>query len=133
VGTSKPTLVPHVIEPGLPVDVAGVPVLPLAFRHGHARVYGYRIGDLAYITDVKEVPEAERAKLQGLKVLVLNALWWRPHPTHLSIGEAVEVARALGAERTFLTHLSHETGHAQLAAELPEGISPAYDGLVVEV
>jgi phosphoribosyl 1,2-cyclic phosphate phosphodiesterase len=132
-GTSKPTLVPHVIEPGLPVDVAGVPVLPLAFRHGHARVYGYRIGDLAYITDVKEVPEAERAKLQGLKVLVLNALWWRPHPTHLSIGEAVEVARALGAERTFLTHLSHETGHAQLAAELPEGISPAYDGLVVEV
>ena len=113
--------------------IAGVPVLPLAFRHGHARVYGYRVGDLAYITDVKEVPEAERAKLQGLKVLVLNALWWRPHPTHLSIGEAVEVARALGAERTFLTHLSHETGHAQLAAELPEGVSPAYDGLVVEV
>ena len=132
-GTSKPTLVPHVIEPGLPVDVAGVTVLPLAFRHGHARVYGYRIGDLAYITDVKEVPETERAKLQGLKVLVLNALWWRPHPTHLSIGEAVEVARALGAERTFLTHLSHETGHAQLAAELPAGVSPAYDGLVVEV
>lgn len=132
-GTSKPTLMPHVLEPGVPVDIAGVSVLPLAFRHGHARVYGYRIGDVAYITDVKEVPAAERAHLQGLKVLVLNALWWRSHPTHLSIGEAVETARALGAERTFLTHLSHETGHAELAARLPEGVSPAYDGLVVEV
>jgi phosphoribosyl 1,2-cyclic phosphate phosphodiesterase len=132
-GTSKPTLEPHAIEPGAPVEVAGVTVLPLAFRHGHARVYGYRIGDLAYITDVKAVPDAERAQLQGLKVLVLNALWWRPHPTHLSIGEAVETAQALGAERTFLTHLSHETGHAELAARLPAGVEPAYDGLVVEI
>ena len=78
-------------------------------------MFGYRIGDLAYLTDVKEVPEAERAQLQGLEVLVLNALWWRPHPTHLSIGEAVEVARAVGARRTWLTHLTHETGHAELA------------------
>lgn len=132
-GTSKPSLVPYAIEPGAPVDVAGVPVLPLSFRHGHTRVYGYRIGDMAFITDVKEVPEAERAHLQGLKVLVLNALWWRPHPTHLSIGEAVDVAQALGAERTFLTHLSHETGHAELAAKLPAGVAPAYDGLVVEI
>ena len=132
-GTSKPTLAPHPVEPGAPVEVAGVRVLPLAFRHGHARVYGYRIGDVAYITDVKEVPAAERALLGRLKVLVLNALWWRSHPTHLSIGEAVDTARALGAERTFLTHLSHETGHADLAAQLPAGIEPAYDGLVVEV
>jgi phosphoribosyl 1,2-cyclic phosphate phosphodiesterase len=132
-GTSKPTLEPHAIEPGAPIQVAGVSVLPLAFRHGHASVYGYRIGDVAYLTDVKEVPEAQRAQLQGLKILVLNALWWRPHPTHLSIGEAVETARALGAERTFLTHLSHETGHAELAAQLPAGVEPGYDGLVVEV
>ena len=132
-GTSKPRLELHGIEPGAPVNVAGVEVLPLAFQHGHSRVYGYRIGDLAYLTDVKEVPEAERAHLRDLKVLVLNALWWRPHPTHLSIGEAVQVARDLGAERTFLTHLSHETGHAELAAQLPAGVAPAYDGLVVEV
>jgi phosphoribosyl 1,2-cyclic phosphate phosphodiesterase len=132
-GTSKPTLQPHVLEPGRVVDVLGVPVLPLAFRHGHARVYGYRIGPLAYITDVKEVPAAERALLAGLDVLVLNALWWRPHPTHLSIGEAVATAQALGAQRTFLTHLSHETGHAELAAQLPPGVEPAFDGLVVEV
>jgi phosphoribosyl 1,2-cyclic phosphate phosphodiesterase len=66
-------------------------------------------------------------------VLALNALWWRPHPTHLSIGEAIQVARDLAVERTFLTHLTHETGHADLVAQLPPGIAPAYDGLTVEV
>ena len=64
---------------------------------------------------------------------MLNALWWRPHPTHMSIGEAIDTARAIGAERTYLTHLTHETGHALLAQQLPEGIFPAYDGLTVEV
>lgn len=132
-GTSKPNLELHAIEPGRVVTVAGIEVLPLAFRHGHARVYGYRIGALAYITDVKAVDEAERRQLRGLDTLVLNALWWRPHPTHLSIAEAVETAQALGARRTYLTHLTHETGHAELAAQLPAGIVPAYDGLTVEV
>jgi len=132
-GTSKPTLDLHAVEPGRPLAVAGVELLPLAFRHGHLRVYGYRMGGLAYITDVKAVPEAERDQLQGLDVLVLNALWWRPHPTHLSIAEAVRTAQALGARRTYLTHLTHETGHAELAGQLPDGILPAYDGLTVEV
>ncbi len=132
-GTSKPSLALHAVEPGVTVDVAGVPVLPLAFQHGHIRVFGYRIGDLAYVTDVKSIPDAERRQLQGLDVLVLNALWWRSHPTHLSIGEAIETAQSLGARRTYLTHLTHETGHAELAGQLPEGIFPAYDGLTVEV
>lgn len=132
-GTSKPSLELYGIEPDRPVQVAGVEVRPLAFRHGHIRVYGYRIGALAYITDVKAIPEPERRQLQGLDVLVLNALWWRSHPTHLSIGEAVETAQALGARRTYLTHLTHETGHAELAAQLPAGVLPAYDGLTVEV
>jgi phosphoribosyl 1,2-cyclic phosphate phosphodiesterase len=132
-GTSKPSLALHAVEPGASVDVAGVPVLPLAFRHGHIRVFGYRIGDLAYVTDVKSIPDPERRQLQGLDVLVLNALWWRSHPTHLSIGEAIETAQSLGARRTYLTHLTHETGHAELAGQLPEGIFPAYDGLTVEV
>lgn len=132
-GTSKPRLAMHAVEPGRPLRVAGVETLPLAFQHGHLRVFGYRFGALAYITDVKAVPDAERAQLQGLDVLVLNALWWRPHPTHLSIGEAVQTARDLGARRTFLTHLTHETGHQALAAQLPPGVMPAYDGLTVEI
>ena len=132
-GTSKPHLEPHALQPGVPTTVAGVSVLPLAFPHGHLRVYGYRFGRLAYLTDVKEVGTVERAALQGVEVLVLNALWWRSHPTHLSIEEAVVLSRELGAERTYLTHLTHETGHAELAARLPAGVSPAYDGLTVEV
>jgi phosphoribosyl 1,2-cyclic phosphate phosphodiesterase len=132
-GTSKPTLVMHPTEPGRSVKVAGVEVLPLAFHHGHLRVFGYRVGRLAYITDVKAIPEAEREQLRGLDVLVLNALWWRPHPTHLSISEAVDTAQALGARRTYLTHLTHETGHSELEAQLPAGVLPAYDGLTVEV
>jgi phosphoribosyl 1,2-cyclic phosphate phosphodiesterase len=132
-GTSKPDLTLHPLEPGQTARIAGVDVLPLAFQHGHIRVYGYRIGPLAYITDVKAIPEAERRHLRGLDVLVLNALWWRPHPTHLSIAEAVQTAQELGARRTYLTHLTHETGHAELAAQLPAGIVPAHDGLTVEV
>ena len=132
-GTSKPRLTLHPVEPGHAVDIGGVEVLPLAFQHGHLRVFGYRFGKLAYITDVKTIPPAEQELLRGLEVLVLNALWWRPHPTHLSISEAVETARALKVPRTYLTHLTHETGHAQLEAELPAGVFPAYDGLTVEV
>ena len=87
-------------------------------------MFGYRFGSLAYITDVKAIPEAAFDQLRGLDVLVLNALWWRPHPTHLSISEAVDTARALGARRTYLTHLTHETGHAELEAQAPAGSLP---------
>jgi phosphoribosyl 1,2-cyclic phosphate phosphodiesterase len=132
-GSSRPDVGATVLEPGVETVIAGTRVLPLRFSHGPSDVLGYRIGALAYLTDVKAVPEAERAALAGLDVLVLNALFHRSHPTHLSIPEAVETARALGARRTFLTHLTHETGHAELLAELPTGIEPAYDGLVVEV
>ncbi len=132
-GTSKPRLTLHSTEPNQVIRIAGIDVLPLAFKHGHLRVFGYRFGRLAYITDIKEIPEEERQRLRDLDVLVLNALWWRPHPTHLSISEAVETARDLGARRTYLTHLTHETGHSELEAQLPAGVFPAYDGLTVEV
>jgi phosphoribosyl 1,2-cyclic phosphate phosphodiesterase len=132
-GTSKPRLSLHPAVPDQPVMVAGVEVLPLSFQHGSLRVFGYRFGPMAYITDVKEIPGPARERLRDLDVLVLNALWWRPHPTHLSISEAVDTAQALGARRTYLTHLTHETGHSELASKLPPGVFPAYDGLTVEV
>jgi phosphoribosyl 1,2-cyclic phosphate phosphodiesterase len=69
-----------------------------------------------------------------MKVLVLNALWWgNPHPTHFNVEEAIDAARAVGAERTFLTHMTHEVRHAELLDALPEGIEPAWDGLSVEI
>lgn len=132
-GTSKPLLSPSALNPGVEVSVAGVTVLPIEVDHGDLRVFGYRIGAFAYITDAKRVTPEALDMLRGLDVLVLNALWWRPHPRHLSIPEAIAVAQQLGARRTLLTHLTHETGHAELAAQLPPGIEPASDGLVVEV
>jgi len=130
-GTSKPELVPIPLTAGEPVDIAGMVVLPLAFEHGATTVFGYRVGEAAYVTDVKTVPAEAIGRLHGVRVLVLNALFERPHPTHLSIPEAIEVARAVGAERTILTHLTHKVSHVDLAARLPEGIEPAYDGLCV--
>lgn len=132
-GTSKPRLTLRTIEPDQLLDIAGLPVLPLAFEHGHDTVLGFRVGPVAYLTDVKRVPEAARERLRGVEVLVLNALWWRPHPTHLSIPEAVETARGIGARRTLLTHLTHETGHAELAARLPAHIEPGFDGQTLEI
>ena len=131
-GSSRPAVTVTALEAGVHVRIAGMDVLPLRFSHGPTEVFGYRFGPIAYLTDVKEVPAAEREALKGLDVLVINALFHRSHPTHLSIPEAVETALAIGAKRTFLTHLTHETGHAALESELPPEVRPAYDGLVVE-
>jgi phosphoribosyl 1,2-cyclic phosphate phosphodiesterase len=132
-GTSKPELTPRPLTPGVTTRIAGFPVEPLALPHGRQEVLAYRVGPVAYVTDVKDVPDQARERLRGLDVLVLSALLSRPHPLHLSIPEAVTVAQSIGARRTFFTHLTHETPHAELAASLPPGITPAYDGLVIEV
>ena len=132
-GTSKPKLALETVTPLQPFVAAGTEILPLAFAHGNTEVLGFRIGRLAYLTDVKSVPPDAWGLLADLDVLVLNALWWREHPTHQSIPEAVVAAQAIGAKRTYLTHLTHETGHAELAASLPSGIEPGYDGLTLEI
>jgi phosphoribosyl 1,2-cyclic phosphate phosphodiesterase len=121
------------IQAGVPFTVKDTEVLPIAVPHGHASVVGYRVGDIAYITDAQRLPDTARAALVGVRVLVLNALLRHPHPTHLSIAEAVAVAQEIGAERTVLTQLTHDNAHADLAAELPAGIEPAHDGLVVSL
>ncbi|MGI8499267.1 MAG: MBL fold metallo-hydrolase [Gemmatimonadaceae bacterium] len=131
-GTSKPEAQARVLAEGERVRVGDVEVLPIAVPHGPASVYAYRIGSLAYVTDAKMLPPAALAALAGARVLVLNALFRSAHPTHLSLPEAVSIAQRIGAERTFLTHLTHEFGHAELEAELPAGVAPAYDGLTLQ-
>ncbi len=130
-GTFKPQGVLRQLEPGAPVRIGGVDVTPFAVPHGTMRVFGYRIGDIGYVTDAKSIPDEAMALLAGVRILVLNALFWKAHPTHLSFGEAIDVAQRVGAERTFLTHLTHHDSHAELEAELPPGMSPAFDGLQV--
>lgn len=128
--TPRPALERVPLEEGREVRVAGIPVRPLECAHGTTRVYGYRIGTLGYFTDVKTLPAPVVEQLRGVQLLVLSALFDHPHPSHLSIPEAVEVARAVGAPRTLLTHLTHRFAHADLAARLPPGVEPAHDGLV---
>lgn len=131
-GTHKPEGAATALEPGVAVRIGDATVTPIEVPHGRWRVFGYRIGPLAYITDAKTIPDAALAAMRGADVLVINALFRTPHPTHLSIGEAVDVARLVGAKQTWLTHLTHDSFHAALSAELPPDIQPAFDGLVVE-
>jgi phosphoribosyl 1,2-cyclic phosphate phosphodiesterase len=132
-GTSKPEGKAHPVESGQPFSVADMTVTPVSVPHGNVTVFAYRIGPLAYVTDAKSLtPEAVRL-FRGASVLVINALFRTEHPTHLSIPEAVAAAREIGAERTYLTHLTHDNFHADLEAELPRGIAPAFDGLTVRI
>jgi phosphoribosyl 1,2-cyclic phosphate phosphodiesterase len=132
-GTSKPEGTARALEPGVATRIGTLDVTPLAVPHGVIRVFGYRIGPVGYVTDAKEIPGDAVALLRGVKVLVLNALFHESHPTHLSFDEAVETSRRIGAERTYLTHLTHHDAHADLEAELPDGVFPAFDGLEVMV
>jgi len=132
-GTSKPQGRAIALAPTASVRIADVDVTAVPVPHGPATVYAYRIGPLAYVTDAKSIPDAAADALRGARVLVINALFHTPHPSHLSVGEAIDAARRIGAERTYLTHLTHENFHAALQAELPAGIAPAYDGLSIQV
>jgi phosphoribosyl 1,2-cyclic phosphate phosphodiesterase len=132
-GTSKPEGRAHALRPGEIIRIGDVEVLPVEVPHGPVTVYGYRIGRLGYITDAKELPEQALKMFRGVTVLVINALFRTPHPTHLSVSEAVSAAERVGARATYLTHLTHRTGHSDLERELPAGVAPAYDGLVVSV
>lgn len=102
-------------------------------EHGHMKVSGFRYGDFAYATDCHAIPEQTRPYLEGLKTLVLGALRERPHPSHFSISEAVQLAHSLGIKRCILTHLSHEVDYVELSERLPAGVELAFDGLEIEV
>lgn len=132
-GTSKPEGRAHVIEASVPFTVGDVEVLPIPIPHGPMSVFAYRIGPLGYVTDAKSVPSASLEQLRGVRVLVINALFRTEHPTHLSIPESLRVAADVGAERTYLVHLTHDNFHADLEAELPRGVAPAFDGLTVRI
>jgi phosphoribosyl 1,2-cyclic phosphate phosphodiesterase len=114
-----------------PFDVLGQHVIPLRLEHGRFRVLGFRFDNVAYCTDVKEIPRESLDRLEGLDVLVLDALRERPHPTHLSLAESLEIVKQLRPKKTYFTHISHNLEHAATNARLPEGVELAYDGLAI--
>ena len=116
-----------------PFMAAGIEVTPVKAMHKDLPVLGFRVGGLAYITDANYIAPEEMTKLQGVKVLVINALRHEKHFSHFSLPEALEVIKKVEPERAYFTHMSHEMGlHAELEAELPPHVAPAYDGLSVE-
>jgi len=112
----------------------GPELIPILGYHYKMPVFGYRIGDFAYLTDVKIIPNEELQKLVGVKVLILDCLREEPHISHLNLEEALEIINFLKPEQSYLTHISHLFGtHDQIKAKLPNSVSPAYDGLRIEV
>jgi phosphoribosyl 1,2-cyclic phosphate phosphodiesterase len=129
---SKPKLIFQ--EIGLnPFQLCGLTVQPIRLIHGRLPVLGFRINDVAFCTDVSEIPEESLALLQGLKVLVLGAIRDEPHPTHFNIEQALEVVAQLKPRETYLTHVSHSLEYEETNARLPDGVKLSYDQQVIRL
>ncbi len=115
-----------------PFTVLGQRVVPVPLKHAAFDVFGYRLGDMAYCTDVNYIPDSSWPLLQGVRYLVLDALRPKPHPAHFGIDEALEVIARLRPERAFLTHMGHEIEYVETSRRLPPGVELAYDGLRFE-
>lgn len=109
--------------------IGDVEILPVECDHGNLKIFGYRIKNFAYITDCSAISEMELKKLEGLKILVINALRIRPHPTHLNLQQAIEIAKILKPKKTYFTHITHDILHDRINTTLPKGIELAYDGI----
>jgi phosphoribosyl 1,2-cyclic phosphate phosphodiesterase len=130
--SSRPMLDLHILD-GAPFPLFGREFIPIRLNHGKGTVYGFRIGRSAYLTDHSSIPDESKALLDGLDVLFLDALRRRPHPTHTTLDQAVELVNEIKPQRAFFTHMCHDLGHAQTEALLPPHIRLAYDGLEIEV
>ncbi len=117
-----------------PFRVGSLEITPIFGRHFTLPVTGFRVGPVAYLTDFNHIEQQELRKLQGVEVLVINALRHTRHISHFTLPEAMEIARKVGAGRTYFTHISHQLGlHAEEEAKLPEGMHLAYDCLTIEI
>ncbi|MCF8186929.1 MAG: MBL fold metallo-hydrolase [Sulfuritalea sp.] len=112
-----------------PFEVLGVKVTPIHVKHGHSDILGYRIGNMAYLTDVSSIPDDSLTLLDGLDVLMLDCLRYKPHPTHINVEQSIAYAGQINAKSTYLIHMTHELEYEKLSAELPKNIHVAYDGL----
>ena len=126
-----PKLNLHMITPHMPLHIGDVEVMPIQVMHGKLPILGYRFGKMAYITDMKTIDDAEMAYLQGVEVLVVNALRFdKPHHSHQLVDDAIAFAQRVGAKKTYLVHVTHEIGfHDDANSRLPEGFEFPYDGL----
>jgi phosphoribosyl 1,2-cyclic phosphate phosphodiesterase len=116
-----------------PFELYGMTVTPIEVMHGDLPIFGYRFGEFAYLTDFSEIPEESEELLAGVKVLVLEALRYEPHPSHVSLSQALEVVKRLKPGRAVLTHMAHQFDYTKVMSELPPGVELAYDGMVLDI
>jgi len=122
---------PHCVEGSF--ELWGLHLVPIPVLHGNLPVLGYRFRDVAYITDVSEIPETSFPLLENLDTLILDALRPKPHPTHLTLEQALATVERIRPRRALFTHIAHELGHAETNARLPSHVRLAYDGLQLEI
>lgn len=114
-----------------PFELFGQTIIPIPLKHGRSDIFGYRVGDIAYMTDVSEIPESSFSLLQGLKIVLLDCLREAVHPTHVNLEQSLAYAQKIAAESTYLIHMTHELEYNALTSRLPENVYVGYDGLKV--
>ena len=127
-----PQLLLHEVHAGVPFSIAGVSWTPIRLLHGRLPILGYRVADVAYCTDCSAIPPESYPALEGLDVLVIDALRYRHHPTHMTVDQALAAIDHLQPRRAYLTHIAHDILHADLEKHLPPNVTLAHDGLTLE-
>ncbi|WP_321472182.1 MBL fold metallo-hydrolase [uncultured Paludibaculum sp.] len=130
--SSRPKIEPRVFD-GTPIMIDGIEFKPIPVKHGSAECHGYRFGRTAYLTDHSDIPEESLALLEGLDVLFLDALRYKPHPTHSTVDQSLKTVARLKPKTTYFTHISHDLLHARAQELLPENVFLAYDGLEIAI
>ena len=126
-----PVLGVHAVEQ--PFMLFGMQIVPIPVKHGHSDILGYRIGNLAYITDVSSIPDSSMALLHGLDVLLLDCLRFKPHPTHVNLEQSLAYAGHINARQTYLIHMTHEIEYKAVSQRLPDSVRLGYDGLRISL
>lgn len=116
-----------------PFELFGQLIIPIPLKHGRSDIFGYRVGDIAYLTDVSEIPESSLDLLQGLKAMLLDCLRETAHPTHINVEQSLAYAKVINAESTYFIHMTHELEYGALSAKLPANIYVGYDGFKINV
>jgi len=130
--TNIPKVEARVLDGG-PFELFGLPFQPIPILHGYQTIYGFRFGSAAYLTDHSDIPDTSIELLQNLDVLFLDALRYKPHPTHSTVERSTRTVERLRPERAFFTHICHDLGHERAESMLPPHIRLAYDGLEIQV
>jgi len=131
-GGGKPRIDLHTVNPGEIIKIGNTDFVPVPLKHGKLDIFGWRFGPAAYITDTNHIPGKSYRLLKDIKVLIIGALRFKEHSTHLTVERALEEIKKIKPDTAYFTHISHEVSHKDLLKAVPAGVQPAYDNLVIK-